>query len=134
MVYFSVVTQRTMLLTDGCCFAYLVVYMSCRGSALLAVSSYFHVSRGLVALEVLRELENLTGKAPCDLFDYFIGVSTGAVVAAMLASFKLSAQESVEFYKRTCISLFARDTLQGAKRLILSHGWYDTTAWETVLK
>ncbi|XP_055353718.1 calcium-independent phospholipase A2-gamma-like [Paramacrobiotus metropolitanus] len=91
-------------------------------------------TRGLVALEILRELENLTGKAPCDLFDYFIGVSTGAVVVTMLTAFKLSAEESLEFYKKTCISLFARDTLKGARRLILSHGYYDTTAWETVLR
>ncbi|OQV23976.1 Calcium-independent phospholipase A2-gamma [Hypsibius exemplaris] len=91
-------------------------------------------ARGVVALEILRELETLTGKAPCDLFDYFIGVSTGALVAAQLAAFKLSADESLDYYKRVCSHLFANDTLQGARRLILSHGYYDTKAWEDVLK
>ena len=85
-------------------------------------------------MEVLRELESLTGKPPCELFDYFIGVSTGAVVVAMLAAFRLSADESLEYYKRACTKLFARDSLGGARRLLLSHGYYDTAAWENELR
>lgn len=40
--------------------------------------------RGLIAIEVLRHLERLTGTRVNDLFDYIIGVSTGAIIAAVI--------------------------------------------------
>lgn len=40
--------------------------------------------RGLIAIEVLRHLERLTGRRVNDLFDYIIGVSTGAIIAAVI--------------------------------------------------
>ena len=61
--------------------------------------------RGVVALEVLAELENQLRTASgagsefrlCDYFDYVAGTSTGAVVAAGIAR-GLSAQQLLEFY------------------------------------
>ncbi|KOB75232.1 Phospholipase [Operophtera brumata] len=40
--------------------------------------------RGLIAIEVLRHLERLTGRRVDELFDYIIGVSTGAIIAAVI--------------------------------------------------
>lgn len=43
----------------------------------------FHC-RGLVSINALRRIENLVGEPVHTLFDYMCGVSTGAVITAML--------------------------------------------------
>lgn len=40
--------------------------------------------RGIIAIEILRHLEKLTGRRVQDMFDYIIGVSTGAIIAAVI--------------------------------------------------
>ena len=42
------------------------------------------VHRGLVSLNALRRIENLVGEPIHTMFDYMCGVSTGAVITAML--------------------------------------------------
>lgn len=40
--------------------------------------------RGIIAIEILRHLERLTGRKVQEMFDYIIGVSTGAIIAAVI--------------------------------------------------
>jgi calcium-independent phospholipase A2-gamma len=42
--------------------------------------------RGLVAVALLRRLEQLAGRPVHQLFDYIVGVSTGAIIAAILGA------------------------------------------------
>lgn len=44
--------------------------------------------RGIIAIEILRHLEKLTGRKVQDMFDYIIGVSTGAIIAAVIGQYK----------------------------------------------
>ena len=41
-------------------------------------------SRGLIAINALRRIEDLVGEPIHTMFDYMCGVSTGAVITAML--------------------------------------------------
>jgi patatin-like phospholipase/acyl hydrolase len=43
-----------------------------------------YISRGLVSINALRRIENLLGEPIHTMFDYMSGVSTGAVITAML--------------------------------------------------
>ena len=44
----------------------------------------FYPSRGLISINALRRIENLLGEPIYSMFDYMCGVSTGAVITAML--------------------------------------------------
>jgi calcium-independent phospholipase A2-gamma len=46
----------------------------------------FH-SRGLISINALRRIENLVGEPIHTMFDYMCGVSTGAVITAMLGKY-----------------------------------------------
>jgi calcium-independent phospholipase A2-gamma len=49
---------------------------------------FFFFIRGLVSINALRRIENLVGEPIHTMFDYMCGVSTGAVITAMLGKLK----------------------------------------------
>jgi patatin-like phospholipase/acyl hydrolase len=91
--------------------------------------------RGVVALETLKAIENATGKKTHELFDYIAGVSTGAIMAALVGPMRMGLEEIEDYYVTMCQQLFKHPGWWwGTGRLVLSHSLYDTTVYEEMLR
>ena len=76
--------------------------------------------RGVVALEVLRQLEAVTGRRIHQIFDFICGVSTGAIIASFLGFHKKTIDEIEEIYKRLGQEIFTRNLIKGTTGWITS--------------
>uniref|UniRef100_A0A5S6Q821 PNPLA domain-containing protein n=1 Tax=Trichuris muris TaxID=70415 RepID=A0A5S6Q821_TRIMR len=92
-------------------------------------------ARGLMALEVLQNLESYCfGYRIHELFDYIIGVSTGAVIGALLGGLRLNVKECKEIYEQVPLRLFDQSRIGGSLGLVLSHSYYNTDTWIRLLR
>ncbi|NXG02079.1 PLPL8 phospholipase, partial [Sakesphorus luctuosus] len=91
-------------------------------------------TRGLLALQTLRKLEELTGKPVHQLFDYICGVSTGAILAFMLGLFHIPLDDCEELYHKLGSDVFKQNVIVGTVKMGWSHAFYDSDIWEKMLK
>ncbi|XP_075713187.1 calcium-independent phospholipase A2-gamma [Rhinoderma darwinii] len=91
-------------------------------------------TRGIVALQTLRKLEELTGKPVHQLFDYICGVSTGAILAFMLGLFHIPLDECEDLYRKLGSDVFKQNVIVGTVKMGWSHAYYNSEMWEKMLK
>lgn len=91
-------------------------------------------TRGLLALQTLHKLQNLTGKPVHQLFDYICGVSTGAILAFMLGIFQIPLEECEDMYRKLGADVFKQNVIVGTVKMGWSHAFYDSEMWENILK
>ncbi|KAH9520027.1 Calcium-independent phospholipase A2-gamma [Bulinus truncatus] len=91
-------------------------------------------TRGLVTIEFLKALEKQTHRKIHQLFDYVCGVSTGALLAAMVCLYKIPLDRCEELYKECSVQMFTRNKVVGTTKLMWNHGFYDSQSWEEILK
>ncbi|TSK13411.1 Calcium-independent phospholipase A2-gamma [Bagarius yarrelli] len=91
-------------------------------------------TRGLVALQTLQRLEEMSGKSIYQLFDYICGVSTGAILGFMLGIYHIPLNECEELYRKLGSDVFRQNVIVGTVKMGWSHAFYDSEIWEKVLK
>lgn len=91
-------------------------------------------TRGLLVIEMLRKLEELTGKRIYELFDYICGVSTGAIIACSVGVFRRDLDVLTSLYREISNEVFNQSAIWGTGNLMWSHSYYDTALWEKNLK
>ncbi|KRZ87287.1 Calcium-independent phospholipase A2-gamma [Trichinella sp. T8] len=92
-------------------------------------------TRGLMALEILEALESAcAGYRIHELFDYMVGVSTGAIIVALIGGLGLNAAECRTIYELVPARLFAQSKISGSLGLVRSHSYYSTETWITLLR
>lgn len=92
-------------------------------------------TRAIMAFEMLKHLEMLTGSRISEMFDVIGGTSTGAIVAASLGIAHKSVEDVESLYRRLIGKIFAKNAgpVQSAK-LLLTKAFYDTRVLEDSLK
>jgi calcium-independent phospholipase A2-gamma len=95
--------------------------------------------RGILVIELMRRLEELTGKRVFDLFDFICGVSTGSIfICGLAADTNRTLMDGKRLYKEVSKKVFhlptTLDMLSGTSRLMWSHAYYDVELWERLLK
>ncbi|XP_029969540.1 calcium-independent phospholipase A2-gamma [Salarias fasciatus] len=91
-------------------------------------------TRGLLALQTLQKLQDMTGKRIHQLFDYICGVSTGAILAFMLGIFQIPLEECEDMYRKLGSDVFNQNVIVGTVKMSWSHAFYDSEIWENILK
>lgn len=91
-------------------------------------------NRGLMAIEILKRIEELCNKEIYELFDVICGASTGAILAFLLGIKKIPLEECERTYRKLSVDVFERNTLIGSGKLFWSHAFYDTAKFEQILK
>ncbi|KAM9497094.1 calcium-independent phospholipase A2-gamma isoform 1-T1 [Clarias gariepinus] len=91
-------------------------------------------TRGVVALQTLQKLEELSGKSIYQLFDYICGVSTGAILGFMLGVYHIPLSECEELYRKLGSDVFRQNVIVGTVKMGWNHAFYDSEIWEQVLK
>lgn len=90
--------------------------------------------RGLVALEILKKIEEEAGQPIHELFDYVCGVSTGAILAVLIGVHRSSLDDCEKLYRRLSTQIFTQTTFRGATGLFMKNSYYDSDAWTEILK
>ncbi|XP_028132451.1 calcium-independent phospholipase A2-gamma [Diabrotica virgifera virgifera] len=90
--------------------------------------------RGILVIEMLRKLEELSGKPIYEMFDFICGVSTGAIIATLSGLKQKSLDEISEIYKSISTQIFNQSAFFGTSNLVWSHSYYDTPLWEKLLQ
>ncbi len=81
--------------------------------------------RGLIQIDILCEIERLTGKKITELFDWIIGTSTGGIVALALVYGQMSLSRLRDLYYRLKVDVFSKGRVGFC---------YDSTRLEELLK
>ncbi|XP_014678974.1 PREDICTED: calcium-independent phospholipase A2-gamma-like [Priapulus caudatus] len=82
-------------------------------------------TRGLVSMEILKQLEERCRRPLYEMFDYVCGVSTGALIAALIMVNRETLDHAEALYKEASRTVFARNSWIGAslcRSLVLSCG------------
>ncbi|KAI3317161.1 hypothetical protein HD806DRAFT_515838 [Xylariaceae sp. AK1471] len=117
-----------------------VIQMKPRSAGIRVVTLDGGGVRGIVELEVLRQIEQALGGVPIQCFiDLIVGTSTGGLVALGLASMNWSIDECIEKFEGFCEEAFTRrigSTLPLVGHFIENyhHSRYKTSTLEHVLK
>ncbi|KAK8774388.1 hypothetical protein V5799_011077, partial [Amblyomma americanum] len=100
-----------------------------RGRGLRILSIDGGGTRGILAIELLRQLELCTGRRVYELFDYVAGVSTGAILGYLLGGLHTSLDRCESLYRSMSLEVFSQNAWWGTGRLVWSHAYYDTSNW-----
>lgn len=105
------------------CLALLGVINMARNRGINCLSLDGGGAKGFVTIEVLKNIEETTGKRIHELFDYICGTSTGAVLACLVGVYKLTLNECESYYKKFVEKIFERNTAASLSNLLMTQSW-----------
>ncbi|MEN2496223.1 MAG: Calcium-independent phospholipase A2-gamma [Marteilia pararefringens] len=83
-------------------------------------------SRGLIALKILQAIERYTKKSIVDIFDVVYGVSTGAIIIALLFTMNLTIDDVIDKYQILNKQIWQRNSFVGFYSLLQKSAYYNS--------
>ena len=90
--------------------------------------------RGVITVEILRRLEELTGQRMHEMFDLIVGTSTGALLAFLIGINRTPLVETMKLYQHLSSAIFRQQSVLGTGKLFFTHAFYDTETLVNILK
>ncbi|TMS02666.1 Calcium-independent phospholipase A2-gamma [Larimichthys crocea] len=100
-----------------------------RGIRVLAIDG--GGTRGLLALQTLQKLQNLTWQTNPPAVRLHLW---SAILAFMLGIFQIPLEECEEMYRKLGADVFKQNVIVGTVKMGWSHAFYDSEIWENILK
>ena len=91
-------------------------------------------TRGIMTIEMLKEITDRCDQPVHELFDLIIGTSTGAILAVLLGVQKYSLAKCEALYEKLSREIFTARKIKGTARLLVNQSYYDTAGLENILK
>lgn len=88
----------------------------------------------MIPIQILKTLEASCKQKIGDMFDFVIGVSSGAVTAFLLSLANATVEDCEQLYKELSGTVFGRNRFLGTSNLVLNHAFYDTEGWIKMLR
>ncbi|XP_071133254.1 calcium-independent phospholipase A2-gamma-like [Mytilus edulis] len=90
-------------------------------------------TRGVIALQTLKMIQEQCKTDITKCFDYVCGTSQGAILACLIFLLKVPLVEAEERYMEFS-QMFNRNAVYGTGKLVWEQAFYDTDLWEKILK
>ena len=87
-----------------------------------------------MSIQCLKKMEELSNCRIYEMFDFVCGVSTGALIVAMVCLYRLPLDECHRLYMDFSRQMFSRSRVIGTGGLVWNHSFYDSSQWEEILK
>ncbi|XP_052087063.1 calcium-independent phospholipase A2-gamma-like [Mytilus californianus] len=90
-------------------------------------------TRGVIAIQTLKMIQEQCKTDITKCFDYVCGTSQGAILACLIFLLKVPLADAEERYMEFS-QMFNRNAVLGTGKLVWDHAFYDTDLWEKILK
>ena len=87
-----------------------------------------------MTIQCLKKIERISERNIYELFDYVCGVSTGALIGAMVCLYRFSLDKCEQMYVDFSKKMFDRNLVMGTGGLVWNHAFYNSDQWETLLQ
>lgn len=91
-------------------------------------------TKGLIAIEMLRMLQNAIDTPLHKMFDYVIGTSTGALIVILAFMYQIPLDECEVLYKEKSTKMFTTNKITGSAKLAWKYAYHDSSKFEEILR
>eukprot|EP00048_Salpingoeca_helianthica_P004931 m.82323 g.82323 ORF g.82323 m.82323 type:complete len:436 (+) comp13403_c0_seq1:98-1405(+) len=91
-------------------------------------------TKALLTIELLKRIEQLTGRPTHEMFDLIAGASTGAILAFSIGVLRMDLESIEQLYRTLSREVFAMQRVRGSGRILTGQSYYDSALLEDIFR